>query len=155
MSDYDFCAHNGKNIVALPTLSKRVVEYEALEAELAMANKRIEQANARRNSIIDKMIPLAEAAEVERLRNRGIFIGKTKVVVVPARDGLEIDHWQKKTVFVMGVDADVKHRWVDWDLEVKVGYDLALVKKDGTPSKASTGIYGPVEIIRLATESDI
>ncbi len=47
-------------LVNLPVVTQEVVEYENLEADLAMANKRVAQATRRRDELLEQMVPPPE-----------------------------------------------------------------------------------------------
>ncbi|MGK7663330.1 MULTISPECIES: hypothetical protein [unclassified Marinovum] len=141
------------NVTSLPIIEKDVADLETLEAELAMANKRVAQAIRRRDEVIERMIiPVRERA-IRDLKRRGIVLGETRVIV-SQRSWLN-DEWEYKEVFVM--DVIVEEGWGGADeafdlhqMTPRIEYEFALVKKDGKPSRAPTGIHGGATIERIA-----
>lgn len=138
-----------KMIAKLPIVDAGEITLDRLEADLAAANKRVNQAAARRDEILDRMLPYAKARAISILAARGIELGKTRVIVSQRRYWRE-NEWEYKEAFVMNVTASASSRWGSAEKTVDIEYEFALVKKDGTPSKANTGIHYGATIERVA-----
>lgn len=141
------------NVKNLPVTDRFVADLETLEAELAMANKRVGQAIRRRDEILDQMLGPVRQKAIRDLERRGIILGKTRVIV--SQRGWRDNAWEYKEAFV--TDVNVEPCWGGSDdafdlnqLEPRIGYKFALVRKNGTASKAGTGIYSSATIERIA-----
>jgi hypothetical protein len=144
--------HNLRN---LPVIDRETIDMEALEADLAMANKRCTQAARRRNEILEAMREPLRKKAINDLHRRGITLNETHVVV-SYRDWPS-DEWRYKTVLVK--DVTIRERRTggldpdDWFsvIELEVEYEYALVRKDGKPSRAPSGLsHRTTQIERIA-----
>lgn len=133
------------NLKSLPVVDRDILDLEALQAERAMANKRVSQAVKRRDELDEKIKPLLRQRAVEDLKRRGIKLGETAVIV--SVQGWFDGEWEYKKAIVMDViveesfDTDDELDVQDFALtKLKISYEFAAVKKDGKPSKAYSGI---------------
>lgn len=135
-----------KNVVRLPVVDEYQRELDALEADFAVASVRVAQAVEKRDAIAEAMRAPVRQREVAKLQKRGIELGKT-VVIVSERNWN--NEWVYKRAIVMDVNVDLDINWDEGDRQVTASYDIVPAKKDGTPSKASLGMFNPT-IERIA-----
>jgi hypothetical protein len=141
------------NLKTLPVIDRGIADLETLEAEFAMASKRVAQAIKRRDEIMQPLKVLMRTKAISDLNKRGINLAET-IVIVSQKSWLS-GEWEYRKAIVM--DVTVEERW-DHDEDVydpallrpEITYDFAAVKKDGSPSKGNSGINCTATIERIA-----
>jgi hypothetical protein len=113
-----------------PEIDARRAEYEAADDVLRTARINANAAEAALNQAV------CEWAKND-LVSRGIILGKTPVNVQTRR--FSNDRWLGEKYICMSVSAR----------DGVPSYGVAKIKKDGTPSAASSGIYGQVIAVRI------
>lgn len=143
------------NVKNLPVLDRDISDLETLEAELAMANKRVAQAVKRRDEIMEPLTALLKKKVIRDLEKRGIRLGETVVIV--SQRSWATDDWEYKKAIVMDVIVATMYQRDEaldiFDLAIvapEIRFEFAAVKKDGSPSKAYSGISEFATIERIA-----